>query len=405
MTSEARSAFVWIWLPDALDPVVCGRLDDIDQVISFTYARSYLERPDAVPIYEPELPLAAGPQYAAAGNRLPLCIDDSMPDSWGRQVINYRLGVPTAAFGELTYLLNSGSDRVGALDFQPESGRYVARGSTQPSLSELDEAAERLQAGEPLSADLEAALARGSSLGGARPKALLDDRGRRLIAKFSSATDTYPVVQGEFVAMTLAGRCGLDIAGVELRRVADRFALLVERFDRTANGSRLRVVSALTVLGLDTFPGGRYATYVGIADAIRAGFERPGATLEELFGRVSFNILCGNTDDHGRNHAAFVGELLGLTPAYDICPQLRAGSDARQALAYGRGGAREARVESLIDEAGEYRLSSSAARSIVECQVATIRSDWDEVCDQAELSQPQRNAFMGVQFLNPSALG
>ena len=124
-------------------------------------------------------------------------------------------------------------------------------------------------------------------------------------------------------------------------RAHNRPTLLVERFDRPNQGDawrgRRRVVSALTVVGLNTFPGGRYATYDGLADQIRRSFAEPDATLRELFGRISFNILCGNTDDHGRNHAAFVDERgLELTPAYDICPQARAGTNANQAMAYGR---------------------------------------------------------------------
>ncbi len=111
MTTESTSAFVWIWLPDEDEPVVCGRLDDDAGRTSFVYVRSYLDRTDAVPIYEPELPLRSGRQYAAAGEGLPLCVADAMPDAWGRRLVNHRLGAPTAEFGELTYLLESGSDR------------------------------------------------------------------------------------------------------------------------------------------------------------------------------------------------------------------------------------------------------------------------------------------------------
>ncbi len=120
-------------------------------------------------------------------------------------------------------------------------------------------------------------MLRGTSIGGARPKALVDDGERRLIAKFSSTTDPYPVVQGEFLAMELASRVGLDVAGVQLTRAVGRYALLVERFDRVAE-RRSRAVSALTILRLDAFPGGRYATYVGLADEIRAQFVRPDET-------------------------------------------------------------------------------------------------------------------------------
>ena len=69
-----------------------------------------------------------------------------------------------------------------------------------------------------------------------------------------------------------------------------------------------------------------YASYEDLAEIVRHRFEAPRATLRELFGRLVFNILCGNTDDHARNHAAFWdGARLSLTPAYDICPQARAG--------------------------------------------------------------------------------
>jgi len=407
MISEPRLAYVWIWLPGGVEPIVCGKLDDDGKTIGFVYAQSYLARTDAVPIYEPELPLRRGPQFAVDGPRLPLCIDDAMPDSWGRTVINHRLGESTTDFGELTYLLNSGSDRIGALDFQPAHDTYTFRGGPHPDLADLAEAARRLQRGERLDSELSEALAQGSSLGGARPKALLRDAGRSLIAKFSSESDHYPVVQGEYVAMELARLCGLDVAPVEIRRTAGRYALLVERFDRESDGSRHRIVTALTVLGLNTFPSGRYATYTSLADAIRAQFARPDADLHELFARISFNILCGNTDDHGRNHAAFVGDELSLTPAYDICPQAR-GTEARQAMAFGRGtdgraGAREARVGLLVSSAGEYHLVAKDARAIVDHQIAVIRSNWDDVCEAAELTAGQRDAFMETQFLNDYA--
>lgn len=406
MTSELTTAFVWIWLPGAVDPVVCGRLDDDGHMIQFAYGRSYLERPDAVPIYEPELPLVRGPQQAADGNRLPLCIDDSMPDSWGRTVINHRLGEPTAELGELTYLLNSGSDRVGALDFQQSADSYVARSGRHPSLEELSTAALKLQLGEPLGPELDEALAHGSSLGGARPKALLTAGDRQMIAKFSSVNDTFPIVQGEFAAMDLARRCGVNVAPVELRRAGGRHVLVVERFDRGPGGTRKRIATALTVLGLTTFPGGRYATYVALADAIRASFNEPDANLRELFSRISFNILCGNTDDHGRNHAVFVDDLV-LTPAYDICPQAR-GSEARQAMAFTRAtddepARRESRVRLLVSAAADYHVETAEAEEIVAQQVDVIRREWDDVCEQAELTLEQRNAFMGAQFLNDYA--
>ena len=75
---------------------------------------------------------------------------------------------------------------------------------------------------------------------------------------------------------------------------------------------------ALTLFGLDELMA-RYASYEDLATIIRHRFESPADTLHELFGRLVFNILCGNTDDHARNHAAFWdGRSFNLTPAYDF---------------------------------------------------------------------------------------
>ena len=315
----------------------------------------------------------------------------------GRRLINHRLGAATGEFSELTYLLESGSDRFGALDFQASATEYRARYTDHPSLDDLATAAQRVEAGEPLNDMLEAALLHGTSIGGARPKALLTDDGRHLIAKFTSSTDPFPVIQGEYVAMELARRAGLHVASVALARAAGRHALLVKRFDRDQAGHRRRAVSALT-----TFPEGRYATYVDFAHKIRELCANPDATLRELYARISFNILCGNTDDHGRNHAYLIDPAgLTLSPAYDICPQARTGREAHQAMAFTAGGSRTARVADLVAASAIYHLDATDAQAIVDHQATVICDGWDEVCAAAELTASQRAAFMHRQFLNP----
>src|SRR5262249_54528440 len=135
------------------------------------------------------------------------------------------------ALSRITYLLQSGSDRTGALDFQDSPDVYVPRRAEQATLEQLIRAAELVEEGQPLSPELEQALLHGSSIGGARPKATLVAGRRSLIAKFSSSSDTYPVVRGEFVAMALARMAGLNVANVDLAESLGRQALLVERFD------------------------------------------------------------------------------------------------------------------------------------------------------------------------------
>lgn len=409
MTSEPQRAFVWVWLPGAEEPVVAGRLDAVGDVLAFTYGRSYLERDERIPIYLPELPLRRGRIMPRAGT-VAGCIADAGPDAWGQRVIlNHRIGrgaEDTAELSQLTYLLESGSDRIGALDFQASPESYVPRSHDRAQLSELAglaRSAEKVEEGIPLSPALDLALLQGSSVGGARPKALLSDGERRLIAKFSSTTDVFPVVKGEFVAMELARRAGIEVASVELTEALGKDVLLVERFDRPPSGGRRAQVSALTILGLDEW-GGRYASYEALADEVRARFTGAKATLRELFSRLVFNVLSGNTDDHARNHAAFWdGAQLTLTPAFDVCPFPRAGGEASQAMAIGRDGYRLSRIAACVERAPTYLLSGGEAREIVDRQIETIEREWEEVCEIAQLSEVDRRRLRRSAFLHPYA--
>lgn len=402
-TSEVDAAYVWMWLPDTTDPVVAGRLRSAGGLVRFTYGRSYLERDGAIPLFLPELPLATGPQVPLDGMHIAGCIADAGPDAWGQQVILHARGARDV--GPLTFLLESGSDRTGALDFQVSAADYAPRVTHAP-LDELLDAADRLDTGESLDPTLAQALLHGSSLGGARPKVHLDaPDGRKLIAKLSRRSDTYPVVNAEGAAMDLAGRAGLGVAGCEVFRSGDIDVLLVERFDRTpVPGERRMVVSALTILQLDE-AWGRYATYTGLAEQIRRRFVAPDATLRELFGRIALNICVGNIDDHGRNHAAFWdgrSEALRLTPAYDICPQPRSVGEVEQAMAFGPGGERRSRLEPLVAAHRHYHLEVGEARGIVDHIVDTVRSEWPDAADRARLTAADRDRLWGAQILNPS---
>ncbi|HET9049627.1 MAG TPA: HipA domain-containing protein [Chiayiivirga sp.] len=410
--SAPREAYVWTWLPDREEPVVAGRLATTPQGLQFNYGRSYLARDDKRPLYLPELPLQSGLLPLPSGLSMPGCLRDAAPDAWGRRVILNRLlgrvggDEDTAVLDELSYLLNSGSDRIGALDFQVSATQYSRRDGGEASLEELLESAARVEQGLPLSPALAQAIQHGTEIGGARPKATLDGGGRKWIAKFSSSADVMPVVKAEFVAMRLAALAGLSVASVRLEQAAGKDVLLVERFDRERHGSHWRrraLVSALTLLGLDEMMAA-YASYEDLADLIRHRFNEPRATLRELFARLVFNILCGNTDDHARNHAAFWdGQQLALTPAFDICPQPRAGQEATQAMKI-LGDNRFSRLSVCVDAAARFQLSVEDARGIIDAQLQTLRRFWSSVCDEARLGEAERYAFWGRQFLNPFAL-
>ena len=409
--SGYSEAFVWIWLPGATEPVVAGKLTAEADKLIFNYGKSYLNRKNAIAIYDAELPLRPGILPLLSGLFMPGCIRDSAPDAWGRRVlINKKLGLKgvdadSANLDELTYLLESGSDRIGALDFQLSAVNYVPRTSVDVTFDELLQSAERVEKGIPLTTELDQALHHGSSIGGARPKALIEDDSTKYIAKFSSSTDLYNVVKAEFVSMRLASLIGLNVAPVALTKSSKKDVLLIERFDRNHTGQgwqRKCMVSALTLLGLDEMMA-RYASYQDLSEIIRHKFTDARSTLKELFSRLVFNILSGNTDDHARNHAAFWdGQRLTLTPAYDICPQSRSGNEASQAMLIS-GDNRMSRISACLEAAHHFLLSEKEAAAIVEQQISAISKHWNIVCEEADLSETDRALLWGRQYLNPFA--
>ncbi len=410
MTSNKNNqeAYVWIYLPNHIEPVVAGKLSSSNGKIIFNYGTSYLERENAIPIFMPELPLGRGAIHPLNGLNIHGCLRDGSPDAWGRRVIiNKKFGVlgrniDPIEVSEITYMLESGSDRIGALDFQLSATHYEPREMANVDIEELIHSAEMIQKGIPLTPELAKAIQYGSPIGGARPKALVQSDNKKYIAKFSSSTDIYSVVKAEFIAMRLAMLAGINTAEVKLTQSSDKDVLLVERFDResTRRGwERKNIVSALTILQLDEMMA-RYASYENFSTIIRKDFTNASATLKELFSRITFNILTGNTDDHARNHAAFWdGKSLSLTPAYDICPQNRAGNIASQAMLIGDN-ERTSKLSTSIQYAHNFLITEQEALQIIENQIICIGENWHLVCDEAGISEVDRNLLWGRQFLN-----
>lgn len=407
-SGRAGSAFVWAWLPGADKPVVAGRLSRYGDGYRFGYGESYLARPDAISLYAPELPLQPGWIDPPEGLEIAGCLWDASPDSWGQRVIIARLtGRHGAAADEvsldrLTILLESGSNRIGGLDFQARPDEYVPR-AEPATLDELHAAADALQAGN-LREDLAAALVSGTSVGGARPKVLVSDAGTQFIAKLPASTDTYPVVKAEAVSLELARRAGIEVPASRLTTSLGREVLLVERFDRPGGGRRRMIVSGLTMLGFGDFLGARYSSYPEILDVLRGSASSGQGLGRRLFERIVFNILIGNTDDHARNHAAFWdGAHLDLTPAYDLCPQLRSGTEANQAMDIDREGHRASKFSTCVNAAHIYGLTRPQASDIIDRQVTAVRENWDDARDLARLTEAESRALLGRQILNPYA--
>lgn len=162
------------------------------------------------------------------------------------------------------------------------------------------------------------------------------------------------------------------------------------------------MVSALTFLGLAEMES-RHSSYAELAEAVRVGpWVETAATLRELYTRMVFNVCVGNNDDHPRNHAAFWdGTRLHQTPAYDIAPSPRATSVSSQAIGISRNGRRASQLWLCREVAPDFLISAAEANTIIERIVATIRTDWDDVCDQALLTHAERGSLWQREFLNP----
>lgn len=298
---------------------------------SFEYSKEWLEHPKRFAL-EPALKLTEGVFYTPANQVLFGGIADSAPDRWGRLLI-HRMHQSTnqktnRSLSEIDYLLGVHDQlRQGALRFsKKKEGPYLSFQDdfvipplmTLPKL--LSATQNYLDRRESLD-ELKLLLFPASSMGGARPKAVVkDQKGNLLIAKFSRQDDDYNVVVWEAVALTLAQKAGIGVPRWTLKKIAHRPVLLIERFDRNGQ-QRIPFLSAMTMLGAKDR---EQRSYLEIAYALMQNGSSPNVDRAELWRRLVFNILISNTDDHLQNHG-FLYQQKGyvgwrLSPAYDMNP-------------------------------------------------------------------------------------
>ncbi len=395
--------YLFVYLPGELEAVPAGRLfleeTGLDSTASrFGYGRRYLARSNAVPVDPLSLPLSCLPGDEAIYEPVhpPIfgAVRDAAPDFWGRRVIEARLQVPPDSVPESIYLLHAGSHRFGALDFRPTLDSPEAAGLLPPiaQLDYLMEAVEHVEQGLPIPAQLEPIFT-GGTMGGARPKALVIHRGEQYLAKFPARNDGFDVPVVEWACLELARRAGLDVPRTDLVRLADgRAVMLIERFDRKAKGEsflRRHAVSALTLLAKDESES-LGARYEEISERIgRFGVDgRVQTDRSELYGRIAFNILVSNDDDHLRNHAFLwddAGKGWRLSPLYDVVPRPQVAAERYLHLSVGPRG-RLATLDNLLTAHGAFGLLKREAAAIIE-RIASVTREWRVVFD--ELGVPE----------------
>jgi serine/threonine-protein kinase HipA len=395
MTSDASGCFVYITLPGEVEPVTAGRFvlgrdrRDVPEG-RFVYGRSYLERPNAVALDPVELKLAPRTYGTVTLGGLFGALRDASPDYWGRRVIQRHLNkAGRAQPGEMEYLLYSPDDRAGALGFGLNQLPPAPKRSFNQTLDlvNLQAIADMIVADEDAPANADAAdqvenlMLIGTSMGGARPKAVVEDQAGLWIAKFNRPDDAWNSARVEHAMLLLGRACGLSTAESRVEPVGGRDVLLVKRFDREKIEEgylRARMVSALTLLRAEDTPQSREKwSYVLLAEELRRVCADPEENARELFRRMCFNALISNLDDHPRNHAVIAKDAAWkLSPAYDLTPTAPIGIERRDlAMACGDAG-RFANAENLLSQRARFLLDADDARAIVDTMEARIRASW-----------------------------
>ena len=413
MTSD-RECFVYIALPGATEFVTAGRFrvapgSHGEPVGAFVYGRRYRERTDAVELDPVELRLSDRVYETARMGGFFGAVRDAMPDSWGRRVIERHAGL--THLEEFDYLLRGPDDRAGALGFglHVDPPALAPRFGRMLDLDRLQSTADAVVAGDPecagsSGAQVEELLWPGTSLGGARPKAVVQDGHGLWIAKFGRQTDRWNHPRVEHGMLVLARGCGLHVADSQVETVADRDVLLVRRFDRERLDTgylRHRMVSALTLLQTGDSPVDRTDwSYLLLADEIRRASADPRTDLRELFGRMCFNAAVSNLDDHPRNHAIIArGRGWRLSPAFDLTPSPVVAQDRRDlAMACGRFG-RYANRANLLSGC-RFLLPEDEAAAIFERIVETVRVEWEPTMQRASVTETDRDAIRSA-FVYP----
>ena len=312
--------FLWL-LTKPAQPMLIGELNLVRTLrgVSVRYTDDWIARGFAL---SEDLPLVGEEFFPADKDTAAGAIDDARPDRWGERVIKFLDKPPRLSL--LEYLYFAGDDRFGALGVSTSRDVYAPRKlGPLPALDDtatMQDLVRRILSNERIEPNLRRLISPGVTMGGVRPKALIEIDDEQWVVKFSAGdpVDT-PLI--EHAAMTLAIEAGINSATTRPIRLVDGHAVAIRRFDRVQK-RRLHAISANVALKA----AGEALGYPELAQLLRRrGVVERGvsiAQMRELFRRMVFNILIDNTDDHEKNHALLVtdAQQYHLAPAFDVLP-------------------------------------------------------------------------------------
>ena len=391
MNSPINQIKVGLELTEAIQPL--GRLALRDGRIYFEYDPAFLDT--GLEISPFNLPLRSGVQTfdRLLFEGLPGVFDDSLPDGWGRLLLDRMMRSRGASPREMTpldRLAHVGRTGMGALVYEPDFGDSAPDGDVD--LDQFAAHAQKVLDGEAEEV-LEELLALNGSSAGARPKAMIGlgaDRRTAIygthqlpqdfepwLVKFSNHGDGLGAGAIEYVYALMAKDAGLDMSDVHLfpaQKGAGYFA--TKRFDRHG-GHRLHVHSAGGLLHSDfRVPSLDYKDLTALTMALT----RDAREVEKMFRLAVFNVLAYNRDDHPKNFS-FLMDAQGdwtLSPAYDLTCALGPGGE-QSTLVMGEG--RNPGTEHLIRLGLEADLTRPRVDDILE-QVKDALGQWRKLAKE-----------------------
>lgn len=385
---------VWIWLPGEHLPVQCGVFSIMNKLGSFEYLPEYKSRPDALALDPIHLPLtrSSKPFKETKQGGLFGVIRDASPEGYGLSLLEKLTGL--SLHDPLQRLEMSEGDAAGAIEVCDNLQTKLQ--FSPPASEELFEAMAALP---PEKASSQAAREvkgiHGTSLGGERPKLTVLHEGQHWIAKLQDRGDPPHAPLREYLAMRCGKALGLDVADVQFRLIGERQVILVRRFDRHVDARgrvcRQLYASAHTLLRLDAQTRGEKArSYVALARELQryCADEQTDAIpmQQELWRRMAFNMLCGNGDDHPRNHGIVHAQgHWRLSKAFDIAPYIT--YLGTQAMAVTRDGSAIASKANLLKDCASFGMRRDQAQDFIEQAIDRLPALWAETAETAGFSK------------------
>ncbi len=375
---------VWLTLPSGKSlkagALIAADPDPVNGSLhgQFRYSSEYLGMPQSFPLDPIHLPLSgetfnADRPYAGVHG----VFEDSLPDDWGRKLMARRHNLGRNEQRVPQFLLLLGGDGLGALNYV-EDGRPEPKttGVSCCHLQELALLADKFE-NEPAAAgvdDFSLLLQAGSSPGGARPKALVEDEQSACLAKFSSIKDHLDVVSLEAATMELARRAGIKTAETRIMPLGSKKCLLVKRFDINDAGGRNHLLSMQSLLKADGYYS---AGYQDLTQVIKHNSTNPGKDLLRLYRQMVFNVMIGNTDDHLKNFLMLHDDTgWRLSPAFDLLPNI--GFNHEHVLSIGHS-TRTPAAETLLREAKQFGIKRRRQAAEIVNQIHETVSGWSSV--------------------------